>query len=190
MVSPTEHFPMGLCGYPLLPEHHRGCRMGKSSGSHDSFTLTIGHGENERLVLDVCQGTKPHFNPPAVVERYAKLLKSYRVYSVTGDRYAGEWVREQFSQHGIHYRHGEQSKSELYLEPLPQLTQGAVTLLDYPPLRVELIHLECRTARSGKDSIGHPPGGRDDYANACCGLLTLMATKARAQVHMVKLTGW
>ena len=161
-----------------------------SGGSHDSFTLAIGHQENERLMLDVCRGIKPPFNPSAVVAEYAKLLKSYSVHSVTGDRYAGEWVCEQFSQHGIYYKHSEQSKSELYLEALPQFTQGAVTLLDYQPLRVELMQLERRTARSGRDSVDHPPQGRDDHANAVCGCLALLGSSCRDQVYVIPIEGF
>jgi len=160
-----------------------------SGGSHDSFTLAIGHREGERLLLDVLRGIKPPFNPSSVTKEYAALLKSYRCYSVTGDRYAGEWVREQFSQQGISYKHSERTKSELYMEALPQFSQGAVTLLDYQPLAMELMQLERRTARSGKDSVDHPPGGRDDHANAACGCLALLAGKARQGVAMVKFTG-
>jgi hypothetical protein len=34
-----------------------------------------------------------------VVEQFAAILKLYRIYKVTGDRYAGEWPREQFRTH-------------------------------------------------------------------------------------------
>ena len=161
-----------------------------SGGAHDAFTVAIGHREGERLVLDVLRGMKPPFHPSSVVQEYAALVKSYRVYSVTGDRYAGEWVREQFSKQGISYRQSEKSKSGLYLEALPQFSQGTISLLDCQPLQVELMQLERRTARSGKDSVDHPPGGRDDHANAVCGCLTQMAATARRQAYMVKLTGF
>jgi hypothetical protein len=161
-----------------------------SGGSHDAFTLAIGHKEHERLVLDVLRGIKPPFDPSAVVKEFCYVLKSYRVSSVTGDRYAGEWVREQFSQHGVTYRHSERSKSELYLEALPLFTTGAVDLLDYQPLTVELMQLERRTARSGRDSVDHPPQGRDDHANAACGCLALLAALSRNQVYVVRIEGF
>jgi hypothetical protein len=161
-----------------------------SGGAHDAFTLAIGHREGDRLVLDVLRGMKPPFNPSSVVQEFAALLKSYRVYSVAGDRYAGEWVREQFAKQGISYRPSEHNKSELYLEALPQFSQGTVSLLDHQPLRVELMQLERRTSRSGKDSVDHPPGGRDDHANAVCGCITLLTTKARGGAAMAKMTGW
>jgi hypothetical protein len=161
-----------------------------SGGSHDAFTLAIGHKEHERLVLDVLRGIKPPFDPSAVVKEFCYVLKSYRVSSVTGDRYAGEWVREQFSQHGFTYRHSERNKSELYLEALPLFTTGAVDLLDYQPLTVELMQLERRTARSGRDSVDHPPQGHDDHANAVCGCLALLASACRNQAYMIPIQGF
>ena len=151
-----------------------------SGGAHDSFTLAIGHQDGERSVLDVCRGIKPPFSPESVVKEYAALLKSYRCSSVVGDRYSGEWVREAFSKEGIHYRHSELTKSECYLESLPVFSQGVVDLLDVPVLTTELMQLERRTSRSGRDSVDHPPQGRDDHANACCGVLAMLASRTNA----------
>ncbi|MGQ0557356.1 MAG: hypothetical protein ACT4PN_15595, partial [Nitrospiraceae bacterium] len=151
-----------------------------SGGAHDSFTLAIGHQDGERSVLDACRGIKPPFSPESVVKEYAALLKSYRCSSVVGDRYSGEWVVEAFSKEGIHYRHSELTKSECYLESLPVFSQGVVDLLDVPVLTTELTQLERRTSRSGKDSVDHPPQGRDDHANACCGCLAMLASRTNA----------
>ncbi len=141
-------------------------------------------------MLDVCRGVRPPFDPSRVVAEFAKLLKAYRCHSVTGDRYAGEWVREQFSKVGIDYRHSEMSKSELYLEALPLFTTGAVDLLDYQPLTTELMQLERRTARSGRDSVDHPPQGHDDHANSCCGCLALLSSAASQRIILVELEGY
>ncbi len=46
-----------------------------------------------------------------------------------------------------------------------------VELLEHPRLSAQLVGLERRTARSGKDSIDHAPGGHDDLANAVAGVL-------------------
>jgi hypothetical protein len=141
-------------------------------------------------VLDVCRGIRPPFDPSQVVKEFAMLLKSYRCYSVVGDRYAGAWVVEQFQRYGIHYQHSERSKSELYLEALPLFAQGVVDLLDAPPLALELMQLERRTARSGKDSVDHPPQGHDDHANATCGCLALLASAESMQARMVPIIGF
>lgn len=159
-----------------------------SGGIHDSFTLGIAHAEGERYVLDLCRSVKPPFDPSSVVKEFSALLRSYRVYEVTGDRYSGKWVRESFSKCGITYRHSELTKSELYLESLPLFSQGSIDLLDLPPLTVELMQLERRTSRNGRDSVDHPPQGRDDLANACCGALTLCSQQGRHQIQMYNIT--
>jgi len=38
----------------------------------------------------------------------------------------------------------------------------------------QLVRLERRTSRRGKDSVDHPPGSRDDVANAAAGVLVLV----------------
>jgi hypothetical protein len=149
-----------------------------SGGSHDSFTLAIGHRDGERLVLDVLRGITPPFDPSAVVKELCAVLKAYRIDRVTGDHYSGQWVVEAFSKEGVTYRHSERNKSELYLEALPLFAQGCVDLLDVPRLTMELMQLERRTARSGRDSVDHPPAGHDDHANAACGVLALLAREA------------
>lgn len=158
-----------------------------SGGSRDSFTLGIAHQEHERIVLDVCRGIKPPFDPSAVVKEFCDLLKSYRCFSVVGDRYAGEWVREQFSRNSIHYQHSEQNKSQLYLEALPLFTTGAVDLLDLPVLRNELAQLERRTRSQGRDAVDHPVNGHDDFANSCCGVLSLLASRESQGARMIPL---
>ena len=79
------------------------------------------------------------------------------------------------------------SKSEIYLECLPQFSTGSVALLDVPVLRNELAQLERRTSRSGRDSVDHGPGWHDDHANACCGVLALLAARESQQAYMIPI---
>lgn len=160
-----------------------------SGGSHDRMTLGLAHMEGHRMVLDLCRGVTPPFDPSQVVKEFATVLRAYRCTSVTGDRYAGQWVVEAFARHGITYWHSELSKSEIYLEALPLFTTGAVDLLDEHRVLVELQQLERRTSKSGRDSVDHPPMGHDDYANATCGALVLCAQQERHALRMVKMTG-
>ena len=146
-----------------------------SGGSSDSMTLAIAHRDRDLAVLDCVREIRPPFSPEAVVNEFATLLKSYGIVSVTGDRYAGEWPREQFRKLGIAYEPSEKPKSELYLDFLPLLNSRTVDLLDHARLLNQLIALERRTARSGRDTIDHAPGGHDDVANAVAGVLTQVA---------------
>jgi hypothetical protein len=59
----------------------------------------------------------------------------------------------------------------LYLELLPMLMSGWVRLLDNPRLISQIVNLERKTARGGRDSIDHPPRLHDDVANAASGSL-------------------
>jgi hypothetical protein len=82
-----------------------------SGGSADSMTLAIGHREWDVVVVDALRERKPPFSPEAVVAEFAALLSSYRVRRISGDRFAGEWPREQFRKHGITYEPSEKPKS-------------------------------------------------------------------------------
>lgn len=83
----------------------------------------------------------------------------------------GGWPREVFRQHGIKYVPSERTKSDIYKELLAPINAARVELLDLPVLTAQLVGLERRVARGGKDSIDHPPHGRDDVVNAAGGAL-------------------
>jgi hypothetical protein len=142
-----------------------------SGGSADSMTLAVSHCEENVAVLDAVREVRPPFSPESVVAEFAALLKTYRIGSVRGDRYAGEWPREQFRKHGIDYLPSDKNKSEIYGALLPLLNSRRVDLLDDKRLIAQLCGLERRTARGGRDSIDHGPGAHDDLANAVAGAL-------------------
>ncbi|WP_210247029.1 hypothetical protein [Tardiphaga sp. vice352] len=148
-----------------------------SGGSADSMTLAIAHKEGETAVLDVIREIKPPFSPEAAVAEFADVMKTYRISTVTGDRYAGEWVREHFQRKGIHYVHSDRAKSALYLDLLPLINSRAADLLDHDRLVRQLVSLERRVGRnSGRDVIDHPRGAHDDIANAVAGAVTLASS--------------
>lgn len=142
-----------------------------SGGRSDSMTLAVAHERGGIAVLDLLREVEAPFSPENAVAEFADLLKRYRLSEVAGDKYGGEWPREQFVKRGITYRVAEQSRSELYLELLPALMSGQALLLDNPRLVTQLVGLERRTARGGRDSVDHSPGGHDDLANAAAGAL-------------------
>lgn len=151
-----------------------------SGGRSDSFTLAIAHTEKGCAVLDCLREVSAPFSPEGTCSEFADTLKRYHLSEVTGDKYAGEWPREQFAKRGVSYRVCDRSKSELYLEFLPLVMSGQVELLDHQRLAVQLSSLERRTARGGKDSVDHPPGAHDDVANAAAGVVVLALADAGA----------
>lgn len=136
------------------------CDPAGGSGE-DAFTLAIAHAEDRKgrrwVILDALRERKPPFSPEATVADFADLLRRYRVTQVTGDRYAGEWPREQFRKWGIEYQPAPAAKSDLYRDALPLLNSGTVELLDSPRLLAQLSALERRSGRGGRDSIDHAP---------------------------------
>ncbi|MBU1222308.1 MAG: hypothetical protein KKA22_04015 [Gammaproteobacteria bacterium] len=172
----------GISELPPIPGIDYFAFADPSGGASDSFTLGIAHREGERRILDVCRGRRPPFDPKAVTNDYADILRRYGCGRVIGDRYAAEWVVSAFREHGISYDPAELPKSDIYLNAEPLFATGAVQLLDQRQLLTELRQLERRTG-SGKDRIDHPPRGHDDLANAACGALWL-ASRRRAEVDM------
>jgi hypothetical protein len=157
-----------------------------SGGSSDSMTLAVCHLRDGVVIIDAIRERRAPFSPDDVVAEFAATLKTYGVGTVTGDRYAAEWPRERFAVHRIEYRVAAKAKSDLYRDLLPLLNSGRVELLDHRRCVAQLVGLERRTARGGRDSIDHPPGGRDDVANALAGVaVTALAAAAVDDVPLV-----
>lgn len=154
-----------------------------SGGGQDEFTLAIGHTEGERVIVDVLRARRGV--PADIVAEYAALLKDYGIRQATADRYAGSWPADEFSRHGIELQVSEQPKSGLYLDTLAALNSGRVELPPDEKMLNQFVSLERRTARGGRESIDHPPGGHDDRANAVAGLV------AHAKVRRITpLSAW
>jgi hypothetical protein len=69
------------------------------------------------------------------------------------------------------------SKSEQYLNFLPQVNAQTVKLLDRDRTIYQFAALERRTSRSGRDSIDHPKNSHDDCCNAVAGAVYLASTR-------------
>jgi hypothetical protein len=147
-----------------------------SGGSDDSFSLSIAHRDGERVVVDCVREVKPPLSPENVIAEFVSVLRSYHCHKVTGDRYGGEFPREQFRKRGITYNVSERVKSDIYVDFLPLLNSGRVMLPRSEKLVRQLCSLERTTVRgSGKDTIDHPRdrGMHDDLANAVAGAAVL-----------------
>lgn len=172
----------GVSEHPYSPSYGYVAFCDPSGGAHDAMTLGIAHAEQgerkEYAVLDYLAVVQPPFEPERVVRDMCATLQRFRVKSVTGDRYGGEWVSSMFKKWGIKYEPSELDKSAIYTESLPLFAQKRVELLDIPKLTTELRLLE-RTPRAGGrgDCVDHGPRGHDDAANAAVGALRLASLK-------------
>ncbi len=159
-----------------LGEHTYVAFCDPSGGSSDSMTLAIAHLEGAVAVVDLAREVKPPFSPEAVVAEFAAALKSYNLFTVTGDRYAGAWPAEAFSRFNITYTPADKNKSDIYGALLPLINSRRIDLVDNQKLINQLLSLERRVARGGRDSIDHPQGQHDDLANAVAGAAVLAVT--------------
>ena len=155
-----------------------------SGGTAASMTLAVGHREDGRIVLDALRESKLPSSPEQVVREYSSLMDRYRIRAVTGDRYGGDWPREQFRNNGIRYDVSDLVKTDLYRELLPSINSARIELLDHPRMVGQRLGLERRTARGGRDSIDHGPQGHDDLANVVAGVHYL-AEKKRSEAFFI-----
>jgi hypothetical protein len=142
----------------------------------DAYAIAIGHRAEGRYVIDCIRGRQGPFDPVELTKEYAARCKQYKVTSVTGDKYALEWVTSAWRTAGIRYIRSELTASELYLESLPLWTRSQVAIPDHPTLVRELRLLERSPARLAREQVSHPRGVHDDYANVTCGVLCGLAT--------------
>lgn len=164
---------------PAVPGTRYVAFVDVAGGGADAMTLGIAHREGEIAILDLIREEPVGTNPSAVVARFSETLKAYNIHEVTGDKYAGEWPRERFREHNIHYKIAEKSKTEIYAAFLPIINTQACRLINAPKLEAQLVALERRTTRgTGRDIIDHPQvkGAHDDVANAAAGALVSIAT--------------
>ena len=166
---------------PLELERREGVRylaaVDPSGGRADAMALAIAHQENGKAVLDLLRARRPPFNPSVVVEDFARILKAYGLSQACGDKYSAEWCVEAFRKEGVTYVASERSTSDTYLELIAPLNAGKIELPDHKTLRAELLGLERRTARSGRDTISHRIGAHDDCACAAALALVLAGEK-------------
>lgn len=116
----------------------------------------------------------PH-DPLQVAKEVADFLATYKLTSARADQYGAAVVRGVYQSAGVTLTDAPDTRSETYLKFLPLLTTGRVELSPDPVLRVELLTLERRTSRGGRDTVDHRIGAHDDVAN-CTALAAVAAT--------------
>jgi hypothetical protein len=150
------------------------CFVDASGGRADSYAMAVAHPEpTGHVVLDLVLEVRPPFNPESVTEQFAEVAKTYRCGKIVGDAYGAEWVQDAWRRAGLGYQVSELTASEVFLEGLPLLTSGRAELYAAPRLVGQLVALERRTGRQGRDTVSHPPGGHDDVAVCAMGALVL-----------------
>ena len=149
-----------------------------SGGRADAFSLSIGHFnyDKAKYQIDLLKAWQPPFDPSEVVKEIATIVSGYRINRVCGDRYAASWVSSAFEKEGVNYEACTKAKSDLYLDFEGYINTALVEYPNDKKLTSELVNLERRRGRSGKDIIDHPPRGSDDLANSVAGVCYLLTS--------------
>lgn len=158
---------------PYNSRHNYFAFADPAGGGQDEYTMSIGHREESRLIVDLVRAQKGV--PSEITAEYAALMKAYGIREAHSDKYAGSWPADEFAKHGITIEYSPKARSELYLDALPALTSGRVELPPDDRLITQFAGLERKTSRAGRDSVNHPPGAHDDRANAAAGVIALNA---------------
>lgn len=160
-----------------------------SGGRRDSAALAIAHMEaSGRIVVDVARERRAPHQPAEVAAEFAGIMKGFRLRSVTGDRYGGQWPVEAYAAEGIAYELADRTSSELYLAMMPLFADHKVELPDNDRLRNQFLSLMRRTNPGGRDSVvaGQSDGSHSDLANAVAGAAWLAAEGGVCNVGAVE----
>jgi hypothetical protein len=150
-----------------------------SGGRGDATAAAIAHLAGDTVVIDAVRRWPAPHDPAAIAQAVAEFLQAYKLTSARADQYAAGFSRAVYSEAGVTLVDAPDTRSESYLRLLPLLTTGRVELPPDPTLRMELLGLERRTSRGGRDSVDHRPGAHDDVANACA-LAAVAASRSHA----------
>lgn len=143
-------------------------------GGKDSYSISIGHLENERVIIDVVRSRQPKFNPDEVTSQYCNLVKDYGINKVYGDKFSGDWASNSWAKNGIDYERSEKTKSELYLESESPFNTERIDIPNKELLITQLKNLIRKTRSGGRDSVDTDSGQPEDEANACAGVVWLL----------------
>jgi hypothetical protein len=146
--------------------YHYAAGLDVSGGRGDATAAAVAHVEGERVVVDAVRRWPSPHDPQQVAKQVAEFIGQFKLSSAIADSYAAEFAVTAYRDAGVTLRASDVSRSDSYLKLLPLMTSGRVELPDDPVLRTELLGLERRTGRSGRDSVDHRPGAHDDLANA------------------------
>lgn len=147
-----------------------------TGSGQDAMTMAIGHLEDGIGYVDCLREVRPPFSPESVAEEFAASFGAYGIRSdVIADKWGSEFVVEAFARQGVTCEQSAKPKSDVYRELLPLVNSGKVRLLDNRRLLNQLIGLERKTARGGRDLIDHPVNGHDDLINAAALVLVKLS---------------
>jgi hypothetical protein len=154
-----QHVPNGTPIY-----YHAGVDV--SGGKRDSTAAAVAYRDGHVIRVAAARVWPAPHDPAAVAAEVAAFLKLYGLASARSDQYGADLRTSIYRDASVSLIDAELTRSELYLHLLPLFTSDRIEIPDDPRLLAELIGLERRTGRTGKDAVDHCAGRHDDLANA------------------------
>jgi hypothetical protein len=159
---------------PMLPHTANGtpiiyyAGVDVSGGRKDATAASVSHLDGERVIIDAVRRWPSPHDPAVVAREVAAFLKNYGLFNATADQYGAELSRSIYGEAGINLMASEVTRSDAYLYMLPLFTADRIEIPDDETLRRELLGLERRTGRNGKDTVDHGTSrfSHDDVANS------------------------
>jgi hypothetical protein len=178
--------------YEIPPSKSRHVIFGldpSGGAGSDSMALMGAFKDGDVAALAVLREWVPRFDPSQAAAEAAEVIKSYGANTCWADKYGGDWVAAEFRRHGVTVRYNEKSASELFIELLPLINAGKVSILHDARLISQLCNLERRNTRSlGKPLIGAPPLQHDDLACAFATACVAVHVKAPMRISAEFMT--
>ncbi len=163
---------------PPQPGINYSCFVDPASGvpEGDSYAIAVSHKLGDRVIIDAVRECRPPFSAFEVIDSVlVPLCRAYKIFSVSGDNFAGELAKEPVRRAGISYRLAEKHKSALYADPFLGLLNARKIELPRNERAInQICSLERSVQRSGRDQITHPIHGHDDLANCIAGAADLV----------------
>jgi hypothetical protein len=167
------------------PETHY-CAAIDAAYKGDQFTLAIAHLDHDRrvVVVDLLHGWQGSRKAPLrlgeVMPELKAICERYRVYTVLGDQFGAEPLKDAFQRHSLTYEERtftNQSKADIYATLRSRIQDGMIELLEHEASLRELRALELENLPGGGIRIGHPRHGHDDFADAIALAVSEAATR-------------
>lgn len=136
----------------------------------DSLALSFCHFDEAAgsVIVDLAHEWVPPFSPAETMREVAALCHHYRVDTLIGDRWGGDFPKEALRIAGIGYKISEYTTSDAFVALLPLMNSKEIELTKHEKLLAQIGSLQRRPSSLGKDRIGHPSNSNahDDLAAA------------------------
>jgi hypothetical protein len=151
----------------------------------DRFTFTIVSVRENRVTQHVTMGWEGSRKEPVkahTVAQYIKnITKSFPVDFVAADQFAFQPLKEIFDQYNVElreYTFAPMFKKKIYFNLKKLINSQQMDLLDHEQQAKELKELVVEQSATGTIKIGHPAGGKDDFADSLA-VASFLATEGQ-----------